>query len=278
MTAPLTPDQMTADQIIESQLQAWGLSSLAGKVSDLIRQGFGNDAITLQLENTAEYKQRFEANDARVKAGLAKLTPAQYIATENAYRQVLQSYGLPSGFYDSQDDFHNFIANDVSPDEVKSRATAAQSVWLSKDEGTKQVWRDFYGLTDGAAIASILDPKTAMPVIQNMVTTAQAGAAARANGLEADQGRLSTYADQGYTTQQLTQAFSQIGQAQPQDQAMAKRFGTDYSQADEEAATITGTASALRKQQQLYDSEQALFKARASGDQNSLNTRNAGGF
>jgi len=278
MTSPMSPDQQTADQIIQAQLQQWGLSSLSAKVADLIRQGYGTDAITLQLEATNEYKQRFEANDARLKAGLAVLTPAQYVATENSYRQVLQSYGLPAGFYDSQSDFHNFIANDVSPDEVKNRAAAAQTVWLSHDEGTKAVWRDFYGLTDGAAIASILDPKTAMPVIQNMVTTAQAGAAARANGLQADQGRIQSYVDQGFNTQQLTKAFSQIGSAAPEDQAMAQRFGVDYTQADSEAANITGTASALRKQQQMYDSEQALFKARASGDANSLNSRQAGSF
>lgn len=278
MTSPLSPDQQTASSIISAQLQSWGLSSLAGKVSDLIRQGLNNDAITLQLQNTNEYKQRFAGNDARIKKGLAALSPAEYIATENSYRQVLQQYGLPATFYDSQDDFRQFLENDVSPDEVKTRAATAQQVWLGTDEATKQTWRDFYGLSDGAAIASILDEKTALPIVQRMAATAQAGGMATRNGLQADKGRLESYVDQGITTNQLAQGFSEIGQTRDTDNAIASRFGQSFSQADAEAARIQNSAPALRRQQQLYGSEQALFDARAGADQNSLNRRTSGSY
>jgi hypothetical protein len=99
---------------------------------------------------------------------LAQLSPADYINTETAYKQVLQQYGLPAGFYDSPSDLNDFIAKDVSPSELNTRAQAAQQVWLSNDDAAKDTWRSWYGLSDGAAIASILDPKTALPIVQRM--------------------------------------------------------------------------------------------------------------
>jgi hypothetical protein len=278
VTAPLNPDQQTASQIIQQQLKAWGLDSLAGTVNDLIRQGLGSDAITLQLQQTDAYKQRFSANEARIKAGLAALSPAEYIATENAYRQVLQSYGLPSSFYDQPADFNQFLSNDVSPDELRSRVQVAQQVYLGSDPQLRDVWRNFYGLSDGAGIAAVLDESRSLPVLQNMLTAAQGGVAAQRSGLEANQGRLEQYAQQGFSVDQLSQGFSQIGQTLSADQAIARRNGTTFDQATAEAATITGAASALRKQQQLEESERALFSARAGADANSLNRRTSGSY
>lgn len=278
MTSPFTPDNSSASAIIQQQLTQWGLSSLSGKLSDLIRQGLGADAITLELANTAEYKQRFSANDARIKKGLAALTPAQYVAVENSYRQVLQQNGLPSGFYDQPTDFSKMIENDLSPQELQTRAADARQTWLTTDQSVRDVWRDFYGLSDGSAIASILDPDKATAVVHNMAQAAQAGGAARDNGLNADQGRIEKYIDQGMTVSQLQQGFQQIGEGHQATQSIAARFGQTFDQAQEEQATISNLASAKRKQEDLYGSERALFAGRASADQTSLNRKTTGAF
>jgi hypothetical protein len=278
VTAPLSPDQQTASQIIQQQLDAWGLGSLSGTLNDLIRQGLSADAITLQLAASREYKARFAANDARTKKGLAALSPAEYIATENAYRQVLQTYGLPQTFFDSQDDYRNFLENDLSPSELNDRAKVAQSVWLSADEQTRSVWRDFYGLSDGAAIASILDPTKALPIVQSMAETAKAGGLARQNGLEANEARIRGYVDSGITADQLGQGFSDIGTVHDVDQAIGRRFGTDLSQPVEEASRIQGLASARRAQADAYASEQALFQAKPGADKTSLSRRTSGSY
>jgi hypothetical protein len=274
----LDPDQQTASEIISAQLSSWGLGSLAGKVSDLIREGLSSDAVTLRLQATDEYKQRFAANAARTAKGLAALSPAEYIAAENSYRQVLQSYGLPATFYDSQDDYRRFLENDLSPTELQDRAKVAQQVWLSTDQQTKNVWRDWYGLSDGAAIASILDPAKALPIVQTQAEAARAGGIARANGLTADQGRITRYLDQGIAADQLAQGFGEIGAVHDVDQAIGRRFGTDLSQTVEEQSRIEGLASARRAQQSAYASEQALFNARAGADKTSLSRRTAGSY
>lgn len=275
MTEPLND---SASQIIKQQLAQWGLTELYGDVDRLIKEGIGEDAIGVQLQQSDAYKRRFAANEARVSKGLAVLSPAEYLSVEASYRQVMQSYGLPSGFWDSTDDFTKLISNDVAPDEVNERVKAARDVFLSADTGVRDTFRSFYGLSDGAGIAAVLDPEKAMPVLNRMVTAAKAGAAATRNGLQADQGRLELYADRGLNADQLSDAFGQIGQVRDAEQGMAQRFGTSFTQADSEDARISGLASAKRAQQQLYASEQALFDTKASADATSLNKRRSGSF
>lgn len=278
MTSPLSPDQAGAQAIIQQQLDEWGLSSLSDQLHSLIKDGLGSDAITLKLQDSPEYKTRFAANAARMKAGLPILTPAQYISAENSYRQVLQSYGLPNSFYDSHDDFNGWLSQDVSPDEVKQRAQDAQSVWLSTDPAVKDTWQKFYGLSDGAAIASILDPDKALPVVERMTQAAQIGAAATQNGLQADKDRFEQYADQGVSSQQAQKAFGQIGLTAQADAAMAQRFGVNYSQSDAEKAALFGNAQALKTQQQMYSAEKGLFSDTAAASQTSQGTRQMGSY
>lgn len=282
MTSPtygqLDPDQQTASAIISAQLEAWGLGTLAPKVNDLIREGLASDAITLRLAATDEYKTRFAANAARTKAGLAALSPAEYIAAENSYRQVMQSYGLPATFYDSQDDFRAFLENDVSPTEVQDRAKVAQQTWLSQDQATKDTWRSWYGLSDGAAIASILDPSKALPIVQSMAEAAKAGGAATRNGLDANESRIRGYVDQGISGDTIAQGFGDIGTVHDVDQSIGRRFGVDLSQSVEEQSRIQGLASARRAQQSAYESEQALFQGRPGADQNTMARRNSGSY
>lgn len=273
-----SPEQTSAKAIIQAQLQQWGIDSLFGDLDRLIKEGLGPDAITLQLQQTDAYKTRFKGNELRSKAGLPVLSPAEYISAETSYRQVMQSYGLPATFYDQPDDYHDFLAKDISPDEVNTRAKTAQSIWLSNDQGTKDTWRDFYGLTDGAAIASILDPDKAMPIVERMATAAKLGGAAQRNGLTADKSRFEQYADLGVTSDQANSAFGQIGAVRDIDNAIASRFGTTFSQADAEQSRLVGAASARRKQAELYGSEQALFDTRAAADATSLTRRTSGGF
>jgi hypothetical protein len=121
--------QRDAATILTRTVHQYGLGSLAGQITGFIQQGYSADAISILLQNTPEYKQRFAANDARLKKGLPALSPAEYIATERSYRQVMSAAGLPLGFYDQTSDFQKFLENDMSPTELKSRVdTAAQAV------------------------------------------------------------------------------------------------------------------------------------------------------
>jgi hypothetical protein len=200
------------------------------------------------------------------------------VAVEASYKQVLRSYGLPESFYDSQDDFHSMLGNDVSPQELQDRAQLAQQVWLSKDEETKKVWRESFGSSGGAAIAAILDPEKAMPVLQRMATAAQMGGAALRNGLDVNTDRFQRYADLGVSAADAAKGFSEIGQTQSTDSAIAQRFGQTFTQQDAEEATLLGTASQRRRQDQLRQAEKNLFSDAASASESSLSRRSAGTY
>lgn len=275
MTSPINP---SARDILVNTLREWGLAELTGDLDRLIKDGLDAPAVQLRLSETDAYKRRFAGNDERKKKGLPVLSPAEYIAAETSYKTVLRSYGLPASFYDSQDDFHQFIGNDVSPDELNDRAGIAQQVWLSNDAPTRDAWRSFYGLSDGAAIASILDPDRALPVVQRMANAARFGGLATSQGLEADRGRLEQYADTGVSADTVAGAFSKIAQTQGADDRIAQRFGTTLSQAEKEAELIKGDATAANKRERLYRDETALFQGRGGADTGALQRTRSGRF
>ena len=113
-THPTPP--VDAFKLVQQAFANLGLGDLSKVIQDYLVQGYSEEEIKLLLPETHEYKQRFKANEERKKKGLRVLSPAEYIATENSYRSVLRNYGLPKGFYDSQDDYQKFLGQ---PDHSK---------------------------------------------------------------------------------------------------------------------------------------------------------------
>jgi hypothetical protein len=280
MTSPVfsSPTEQSVYDIINQQLTQWGIGSLASDAANLIKQGLDANAVTIELQNTPAYQQRFAGNAERIKNGLNALSPADYVATEAQYRQVLRSYGLPSGFYDSQQSLNEFIAKDVSPSELNSRAQIAQQVWLGQDQEAKDAWRQFYGLSDGAAIASILDPDTALPIVQRMANAAQFGGDALRQGLTADQQRLEQYSDQGFTRDAVDKGLAQTALEAPGMAKLAQRYGQSYDQGTALDANIGNNAAAQRARSNLIANENSLFAGRAMTDQSGLSRNQSGAF
>ncbi|HEY6021954.1 MAG TPA: hypothetical protein VIY48_19455, partial [Candidatus Paceibacterota bacterium] len=110
---------------ISTLFKSYGLESLAGKVYEFVKNGYSPDTVSILLQDTPEYKERFAGNEIRKKAGLPVLSAGEYLATEASYRQIMQSAGLPSGFYDQNSDFNNWIGGNVSPSEVQTRVDLA---------------------------------------------------------------------------------------------------------------------------------------------------------
>jgi hypothetical protein len=274
--ATLDPATQGAFDLIVAQLRAWGIDQLADTAKQLIVQGLDSNSVLLQLQDSDAYKQRFIGNESRKKNGLGVLAPADYIATEAAYRSALLSYGLPSGFYDQPSDFANFIGNNVSATEVAQRASVAQSIWLSQDEETKDTWRQWYGLSDGEAIASILDPDKAMPIITRSANAAKYGGEATRLGLTPDQQRYELYSDLGLTADSVTKGLQQVAAQQDQLSKIGDRFGTKFDQALAEKADIMNDGSANKTKQRLIGNETALFAGRTGTDSAAL-TRQSGG-
>jgi hypothetical protein len=277
MTQP-TPGPVDLDpnasytDIINSYLAQWGLQDLAPLVTQLGQSGASNDQISLQLQQSPEYQQRFAGNQQRIAKGLAPLSPAAYIALESQYGQILSQ--LPAGFYDSREALANFIGNDVSASELSQRVQDANQAWVNAPQERRDAWNAYYGgAGPGGAVAAILDPKAAEPLLQQQVAAAGIGGAALSQGLQlTSQATATRAAQQGVTIQQAQNAYQQIAQRMNVDQAVSGRFGEQFGQAQEEQANLLGDAGAQNQQARLYSEEQAQFGghggARANGESN----------
>ena len=274
-TPALTPDQSNAFALMSDTLTQWGLASLIPDLRNLIVQGDTNsDTLSLALSQTQAYKERFAGNEIRQQKGLPALTPAQYIATEEQYRNAMQAYGLPSGYFDKPQDFTNLIGNDVSPSEVAERAQVAHDQYLAAPDDWKSLWKS-YGFTDGDAIASILDPNVGTQIIKDRAGQVAIGGAAADQGFAVSQQRAQQFQQQGVTLAGAQKAYAQIAQSLPTDSAIAQRFGTQFGQTQEENDLLLNSSTAAQTRNTLYHSEEALFKGTASADSNALGVSQA---
>ena len=81
--------------------QQYGLPANVGEWAwGLLQAGKSKDEVTLDLHDPstvggAAFDQRFPGIAARQKAGLAPISPSEYISYEQTYRHVLSAAGLP---------------------------------------------------------------------------------------------------------------------------------------------------------------------------------------
>lgn len=229
------------------------------------------------LQETPEYKQRFKANQTRTANGLPVLSPAEYIALEASYRQILESNGLPKGFYDSQDDFANWIGGDVSASEIQTRAQLAAQAVNNSDSDYLQSLRD-YGLGQGDLVAAMLDRQRALPLLERTVREAQIGAEARRQGMLLTQDRAGYFESLGVTQDQARQAYGFAGQYLGDLEQLGSISGEGYTQADLENELLGNSGLASQKRKRLQTQETSRFSESGAVGQNTFAGPSRGEF
>jgi hypothetical protein len=254
----LSGDNRDAYMAITSLFKNYGLESLSGKIFDYVKNGYGADTISILLQDTPEYKDRFIGNEARKKAGLPVLSPAEYLATESAYRQVMESAGLPKGFYDNKNDFADLIGKNVSPTEMKDRVDLAVQATTLASDAYKQALKQV-GIGDGDMVAYFLDEKKAMPYLTKAAATARIGAEALQQGLSFDAGYAEGLAKAGISADQARQGYSTIANEMNTLSSLGSIYGEEWNQREAERAAFEGAASAVAKRKRLASQERGQF-------------------
>lgn len=272
----LTGTSRDAAVFLTDLFSSYGLGTLAPKIVEFLKNGYSSDTIALLLQQTDEYKARFPANTARLAAGLPVLNPAQYISTEQAYRQVLQSAGLPPGFYDSNSDFTNWISGDVSPTEIQQRVQVASDLVTNADPATLSAFQQMYGADAGHLVAYALDRTVAEPLLEKQYRAAQIAGAAANNALGIGQTQAETLAGAGITQQQATQGFGQIGQDAPTVNKLDQIYGGNVSTEDLVNSVFLNQADASQKINSLASQERGAFGGTSAVGQGSLSKRDSG--
>lgn len=267
----LTGTNRDAFMALETLFKSYGLESLASKIYGYVKNGYSADTISILLQDTSEYKARFKGNEARLKAGLPVLSPADYINTENAYRQTLRASGLPSGFYDSNDDFTDWISKDVSPTEVQSRVDLATQATALANPFFKNALNQM-GIDDGHMAAYFLDADKSLPLLQKAAATAAIGGAALSQGLAFNQSYAEQLATMGITATQAQQGYQQVAAELGTMQGLAGVYGGTFGQAQEEQSVFGTSAEAVNRKQSLIGQERGAFSGSGGAAAGGLST------
>lgn len=267
-------EQNAADALLDL-FRSYGLDSLGPKILEFVQE-YGpenTNTIVLQLQQTTEYKQRFRGNEARKKAGLPVLSPAEYLAQEQAYRQVLRGAGLPAGFYDSPDDFHRFLERDVSPAELAQRAQASVDLALSVDPVQRETLA-MYGIDVGSLAAYFLDPDRAYPVMVTRYEQSLLAAEKRRAGYEIAEDDIGGWVKQlhaaGVSAERAREGYGRITETFDTDAKLGEIWGDKYTLRDAEKGEFLADGTARRKRRRLASRERAAFSGSSGASGASL--------
>lgn len=275
----MNQDQQSAFDYMSSLLSQYGLGSLSNVLKGLVVGGDTDAAqITLKLQSTPEWKQRFAGNEMLRQKNLPVLSVAEYLSAEQSYAQALKQYGLPAGFYDDHQDFANWIGNAVSPNEVMQRAQTYADIAKRTTDPAIKAQLTSMGMTDGDILAYVMDPSRAQPLIQQKYQTTLLGAAARRAGTVSDNNYLSHLSDIGVSEQQAAQGFGLISENMRPLTTLAQVYGVDYTQHDFETEVFESNGQATAKRKKLASQERAAFGGTSGVSKGSLNQNTAGQF
>ena len=282
-TAGLTSNQynerMGVYAAMADRFNKYGLTGLAEKIKQLAIQGATEATITLQLQETPEYQQRFAANADRIKKGLSALTPAEYVNVEDSYRQVLRAYGLKQ--FDNDAYVRQFISNDMSPTELSNRVVTAVQRVQNADPAIQRQLRDYYGIGATDLVAYVLDPEQQFQKIERQVAASEIGVAAARQGLKAGVSVAEQLAAQGVSEAEARKGYATIADILPTAEKLSDIYGTtldEYRQAEGEQEVFNSLASAQRKRQALTARELAAFGGSSGTNRTSLTTSSVGQF
>jgi hypothetical protein len=208
------------------------------------------DDIGIQLRDSESFKTRFAANETRRAAKKLPYSVSQYLQLESSYRNTLLSAGMPADFYNTPEDFSNFIANDISPDEVKARVEQGYAAVKNADPKVVNELKTMYGLDDGTLAAFFVDPARTKDQVLRAARAAEVASQARQQaGISLGSAAAELLVQQGVTQEEARTGFAQVSQLQEltrplqgeqaltQEELVAGSLGTNAAAAQRVAKT-----------------------------------------
>ena len=269
----------SAIAVLTDRFSRYGLASLVPKIKELAIGGAGESTITLQLQETEEYRQRFRANQDPIKKGLSVLDPGTYLGLEDRYRQIIRAYGLKQ--FDDDSYVTQFISNDVSPEELSSRVVNAVQRVQNADPAVSAMLRQYYNIGATDMVAYVLDPNNQLPKIERQIGAAEIGVAAGRQGLTAGVNVAEQLAAQGVTQAEAQRGYSTIADILPQATKLSQIYTgvlDQYNQGEAEQEVFNSLASAQRKRKALTEREIASFSGTSGLSKTALDRQTGGQY
>ena len=260
----------SAFDIIRQTLSFYGLQDLVpvveSRFGDTIRGDDTIDSIGIKLADTDEFKKRFPANEILKEQGKQRYSVSQYLQLESTYRSVLQSRSMPAGFYDQPADFQNFIAQDVSPDELGARIDLGYQAVRNAPRNVVDEFERLYGIKEGDLAAYFIDPERAKPTFdrfeaERQARSAQISAQAQQQAqITLERQQAETLARAGITQETAQQGFTAISEQQG---LFAPQMAGEeaVSQAEQIGAAFGTNAAARQAIERRRRGRRAAFEA-----------------
>lgn len=259
----------SAFKLFKKALEAWGIpvgADIEEIIHEAAMEGLTPDQIGLvipDIQETQTWKNRFPGWNKRVQNGYNQLSVAEYLNLENAYHRIMQEAGLPAGFYDNPSDFGNWIANDVSPDEVRDRVGLAMDAVRKVDPTARDLLTKFYGVTAGDLAAYFLDQSRALPTLERQMKAANVASWAARNGLQiADASHYEDLVDKGVSEEVAAQGYGTVATFNKVFGQLAGIYGGSYTQQDAENDVFFNQNDKRRK---LVAKERANWTGQSRG-------------
>jgi len=280
-------ESRSAYALLLSEFSRYGLEALVTPLQDLIKQGLSGPEFQIALRNTDAYQKRFAGNTDRIKKGLTALSPAEYLALEDGYQNLMRNYGLPASYYakdslGTQEGFNKLIANDVSAVELEDRIVTAQKRVLDAAPEVTTALKQFYpDITNGDILAYTLNPEKGLTEIKRKITAAEIGGAAIGAGLSTSLTDAEYLRRYGVTAESARQGYSAIGGGLERGRQLASIYQQpDYTQAvaEEEVFNLPGQTEAQQKRKKVIGLEKATFGGQTGVSSGALSQNRAGSY
>lgn len=243
----------SAEDILRSTLEQYGLGELAGWLWGEVSAGTPQEEVYLKMVEQPAYQARFPAMAELRKEGRA-ISEAEYIGYERGLRQIEQQYGLTRGIVSDSTTVAKSLLADVSVREMEERARIAQSAAYQAPVEVRDALSSMYGVDMGGMTSYFLDADRALPLIEQQYAAAQiAGAASlRLVGVEREQAER--LAAQGVNYEEALQGFSAVAQTE----RLGSGSGETVGQSVRTAAQF-GDAAARQAVTRVQQSRRAVF-------------------
>jgi len=268
--------------ILKKTLEDYDLPEFVPIIQGYMDRGIGSEQALLEIRKDPVYAKRFEGNENRKKSGLNAISEAAYLELENSYSETLKAYGLASQFGADrkarQAAMAEIIGGDVSADEFKSRIDTVVTRVKNADPTIKATMAGFFGIKDEDLVSYFINPKENLPKLQEKVTAAEIGAAAKGQNLATSAEAATALAQFGVDRKAALEGYQAIGEVLPTATKLGEIYGDKYTQATAEQEVFQGTASAKRKRQQLAEREVAAFSGSSGRMRSGRPISNTGQF
>ncbi len=263
-------------EFMRQKFTEFGLESLYGQLEKIWQEGFTQQdtaVVLAKLSSTQEYKTRFSANDARKKAGLAELTPGEYIGLENQYRDLTKTAGLSKYF--SSEDFTKWIENDVSPVEAQTRVATAKKAVEDIDPAYRRAMSDMFGVDSDGLAAYFLNPEKTASVLEQQHNAAVVKGTATNFKVGIDAGTAELLGSQGVTASDAKQGFGRVADQRDAATRLGALYQDSLTEGDlvKEQFGLDGGTDVTAKKKKLASQERAAFSGSSGIAQGSLSQK-----